>query len=339
MKISALDRAFYFKQLAELIGAAFPLSQALTLIHQHHEHPLIKKALTPLLEQLNQGKRFSQAAAHEPTLFSPYAQELIQLGEHTGTLDECLTTLAAVIHSEHTLKQQIKNALFYPCLLFITSSFFIVGLIMGVVPQFEKIFQPHLATLPVFTLGLFWLSHHGWIFLISAIFVISLFFLWQKTNSTASFTTIFFKLPVLHTHWRRYHYLQFLNAFAHALKAGLPIDTTLKLSSNVTQDPALQSSLRTLRRQLHQGIPLHQAMQAHPCFPKALLPFVQTGEATGQLDRLIHFAYLHFHTHWQQQLIQSTRLLEPLILLIQGALIGGVVIGLYLPIFNLGTLL
>ena len=160
MKISAHHRAFYFKQLAELIHAAFPLPQALALIHENHENSIIKQALSGLQSQLNQGKRFSQAAAHEPALFTPYAQAMIELGEHTGTLALCLTTLSQATDLEHSLKQQIKNALFYPCLLFITSSMLIFCLLISVVPQFEKIFQYHHSTLPAFTLSLFWLSHH-----------------------------------------------------------------------------------------------------------------------------------------------------------------------------------
>ncbi len=336
MKISAHHRAFYFKQLAELMRAAFPLSQALTLLHQNHENSLIKNALPALHLQLTQGKRLSQAAAHVPALFTPYAQEMIQLGEHTGTLDQCLATLAQALDVEHTLKQQIKNALFYPCLLFITSSVLIFSLLIGVVPQFETIFKHHLASLPPFTLALFWLSHHCWLFLAVFLIASSTFIIWQKKSPV---TAIIFQLPILNTYWQHYQRLQFLNAFAHALKAGLPLDAALKLSSNVTQSTLLQNAVRALRLQLHQGIPLHTAMQAQAYFPRTLLPFIQTGEATGQLDDLVQFAHLHLQTQWQHQLLKHTRLLEPLILLIQGALIGGVVIGLYLPIFNLGTLL
>jgi type II secretory pathway component PulF len=339
MTISALHRVFYFKQFAECLRAAFPLSQALTLIHQNQEHVYFKKILPALLSQLNEGKSLSQAAQHHPALFSTYAQEMIHLGEQTGALDQCLTTLANALETEHALTQQIKNALFYPCLLFIVSSLFIFGLLVGVVPPFEKIFQHTPTPLPLFTSALFWLSHHCWAFLSCFILIISLFCLWQKKINALPLTAIFSKLPVIHSFWQRYQLLQCLNALIHALKAGLPIDAALKLSGHVTQAPRLQSALRDLRLQLHQGIPLYRAMQTHACFQASLLPFIQTGEATGQLESMITFAHLHLHAQWQHQLLKRSRLLEPLILLIQGALIGGVVIGLYLPIFNLGTLL
>lgn len=329
------EKALCFRQLASFLQAAIPLHTAFTLLQT--THPRLQSLLAKIATYLHQGSPLSQAAKSHPDLFSPFAIELIHLGESSGQLDTCLLTLANTTEAELNARRQLKQALTYPAVLFVTSSLLLLTLFYSVIPRFAALYAGRMQALPALTRALFWASAH----LHQSILLITLLLIgclgartwWLRDRPLMS------TLPWLRTFWLRAEVLRFIHGLALALNAGLPLDACLRLASHLCRDLSLQNAIHEIRHALHRGLPLHQAMKHHAHFPPLLTSLIQTGETTGRMEALLLQAHHQLEASLKHQLHQCAALMEPLILLIQGALIGGIVVGLYLPIFNLGTLL
>jgi type IV pilus assembly protein PilC len=324
-----------FKQLAALVKAALPLTQAITLLEATSPHPALTRIFTALQTELAHGSRFSECARQHPLLFNALSCQLIALGEASGELDHALTSLS--LATETLYQQRLKriNALAYPCFIFITSHALLFGLLFFVIPQFQTLFADHQNNLPLITQGLFLCANHAGLLLSSELLGFSLLvFAYHRRG-----LTIFMKLPYLGNLLQDLECHRCLQALSHCLQAGLPLTQGLTLASGFTDVPTLQAAIHDLRQQLYAGTPLGLAMQGHACFPPWITALVKTGEASGTLDHLLHQACQHYDSLITQRVQACLHSLQPLILLIQGALIGGTVIGLYLPIFNLGTLI
>lgn len=336
MKAPSLsEKALCFRQLASFMEAGIPLHTAFTLLQA--THPRLHARFASIANELHQGVPLSQAAKQQPALFSPFAIELIHLGESSGQLDACLLTLANTTETEHTTRLQLKQTLTYPVVLFVVSTLMLFTLFYAVIPRFAELYAARTASLPALTRGLFWMAAHfhqaGLTFFLICLIGLAVR-VWYLGDRPVLST-----LPGLRTFWVRANVLRFLHGLSLALNAGIPLDASLRLGSQLCRDPLLHHTIHEVRTLLHSGLPLHQAMKRHPVFPPLLTSLIQTGETTGRLDTLLMQAHHQLNESFKHHLHQCVSLMEPLILLIQGALIGSIVIGLYLPIFNLGTLL
>lgn len=328
------DLVIFLRQLAVMLTAGIPILRCLEILTATQSNPALRKQLHRIQQQLIKGHALHRCLSNSPSWFDHFSCELIHLGEEAGKLDCILPALAN--HHEHNLqlKRQIYQALFYPCLLGITACCLTLGMFTLVIPTFADLFENH-QQLPFITRCLFSISSlaHAilpWMLLPLAILIL--------TFDSKTLIKILMRLPPLPSLLLTLQHIRFSRNLSIALTAGIPILHALKLTTNLlNQDSA--KHIRQLQRQICTGTSLYKAMDSNPYFPDLLKQMTKTGEESGCLDLLLLKTAEILETELRTNIQRLTALLEPLIITVQGVLIGGLVIGMYLPLFNLGNAL
>jgi type II secretory pathway component PulF len=334
-RLSLTVKMHCFKQLAALLHAAVPLPRALHLLETTTPYPVLIPIYRALQMELQRGSRFSDCAYQHPLLFDAMSCQCIALGEASGQLDHAFTTLSQITETTYHQRLALIRTLAYPCFIFITGSLLLLSLLLFVVPRFEALFADNQHPLPILTRALFYLANHTFAGLLGLVLIVVI--LTIRAHQAGRHRLI--KLPYLKQLQQDWQCHRCLQALSQCLHAGLPLAAGLQLASGFTSLPVLQAAIHDLRKQLYNGTPLAAAMQTHACFPAWVTALIKTGEESGTLDQLLQQACKHFDTLITERVNACIHSLQPLILLTQGVLIGGVVVGLYLPIFNLGTLI
>lgn len=276
--------------------------------------------------------------------FDPLTCQLIQIGEHTGKINIILTTLADHHEKKLALHQQIKRALFYPCIITITAILITLSMFFFVIPKFAELFQGTHTTLPLLTLCIFYLSSllQKSLWPCLSIIIICIIVICHPRSSgyiRKPLHTLITRLPIIHPHIHKTGLAQFCRNLALSLDAGISITDALKLTANASHHPELSNMIMQLRSKVSTGLQLHTAMTSLSYFPVLMIQMVKTGEETGMLEHMLGKVAEFFESDVAQVINLTNQLLEPLIMIILGVLIGGLVIGMYLPIFKLGSTL
>lgn len=334
--ISLVDIVFFFRQLATLIQADVPIIKSLETLEKSQTKPALYLLLLNLRKDLLAGNNLFASFSNRP-IFNPLTCHLLKLGEQTGNLAMIIHMIAD--HYERQLKQQqmIKQALFYPSVVGMVALGMTWLMLIWIVPKFAELYADMTTTLPLLTRCLFSLStisqYLSWlaipIILVAYCFKHKLAPLYNKA----------LKLPLFKRIIKQTQLAQFTRQLAIGFAAGLPITESLILATNATTHPSSKRLFALLHNQVHAGLSLSKSIAQHDFFPTMLLQMVKIGEESGQLDIMLHQAADFLEADIAQWMKRFNQLLEPLIMLVLGVLIGGLVIGMYLPIFNLGSTL
>lgn len=343
-KISRLDITIFFHQLVSLISAGIPIVQSCELLSQSQENQSFRKIIQSIKVNLETGKQFAVCLRQFPEYFDELTCHLVHTGEQTGTFCNMLKRIT--IHHEkiYLFKNKLKQALFYPMIISIISIIVTLVILIMIVPRFAELFSSMQQPLPLFTLIIIKFSQlirsYGWvcICLLGFYFIIRSQF--PKISAGRFLLKICLpKLPVFNVLIHKMKLVQWLRTLCMSLSAGVPIIETLKIMT-YTNDKALDNSiLRELQTQILKGEQLHSAMQKNPLFPIMLVQMVKIGEESGMLEHMLEKIAELYENDIAQLTTNLSHLLEPLIMVILGVLIGILVIAMYLPIFKLGTML
>lgn len=343
-KISDFDIIIFFRQLSALIFSGITISDAIHILNQHSGNDKFLKILSSIKNDIGSGNGLSYGLKKFPEFFDGMICHLIFAGEKSGTLDLMLERIAKHKERLFMLKNKIKQALFYPIIIFFVATIVTIVMLVFVVPRFTELFQSMHAKLPAFTLCVISFSHflqNHWIeillFLITAIS--------SGIYSAKYFTQVKFfmdstklKLPIIGTSLQKYILASWARSFATLYTAGIPITETLKILTDSTGNILYREAMKTLYREISSGKQLHFAMQNGTLFPRMMVQMVQMGEESGMLEQMLMKTADFYEADLDHLVGQLGRLLEPLIMLILGVVIGGLVIAMYLPIFKLGAI-
>ena len=332
--------ATFLQQLACMVPAGIPIANCFDILEKTQVSPQTRALLYKIKRQLLSGHNLCDSLSVAPNWFDAFTCQLIKLGERTGKLEVVLRSLAEHHEKKLAFHRKIKQALFYPCILLITATLLTVCMFIFVIPAFEVLFNDTQTPLPLITRIIFRMSHlfsHP-LFLFACLVMTGLlaYYLFYQKRLTAHLLRYLGPINACLLSLALIHFARHLSI---ALSAGIPILDALGLTAGICHHQALTKSIRQLRASLSAGRRLHQAMEPLPAFPLLLRQMTKVGEEAGSLDAmLLKTAYL-METELDARLFQFTQLLEPLIMSVLGVLIGGLVIGMYLPIFNLGSTL
>jgi type IV pilus assembly protein PilC len=336
-KINSTDITFFLRQFAILIIAGIPILKCLSLLEQSQNKIAMRLLLFSIRRELLSGKEVYASLHVHKKYFDELTCQLIKIGEHTGKLDITLNMIADEHEKRLAFVKRIQQALFYPCLITIAATLVTISLFLFVIPRFAELFADSHVALPALTRLLFFLSaqlnQHMYYLLLFAIPL--LIFSLQKKSLLLTLR----KLPVIRTISQKILLARFAKHLAITFAAGIPIIDALKLLAHSPSHPEFAQAIFHLRSKINAGFYLHQAMQTSSLFPDLMIQMVKTGEESGALDQLLFKLAGFFEADIDQMLNQFNRLLEPLIMLVLGVLIGGLIIGMYLPIFKLGMTL
>ncbi len=339
-KIKPLDMVVFFRQFSTLISSNIPIIQSLELLRQTQHHVVLKSILLDLKYHVERGKRLS----HSLSKFSKYFDEmtcfLLAIGEKSGTFDIMLQHIANHKEKSYRFNHKIKQALFYPAIISIIAILVCLIMLVFIVPRFNLFFQEANVALPTFTLAIIrfseMLQRYGYLCLIP--FLIFIFFVKEKLHSH-KLQIILHRIPIIGRILKIARMINFTRYLSITLKAGLTISESIPLIAKASGNFSFEKDLMTVKQHIEIGHKIHHAMRKNPNFPLLMVEMIKIGEESGTLDYMLEKISILYENELDQLTSYLSDLLEPLIMVVLGILIGGLVIAMYLPIFKLGSAL
>ncbi|MGO4999421.1 type II secretion system F family protein [Oceanisphaera sp. W20_SRM_FM3] len=343
--IRAADIALMTRQLATMLQAGIPLLQSLQLIARSATKTSLAHLLSELATEVESGQPLSLALKQFPAQFSDLYRDLVQAGEQMGALAQVFAQLAVYAEKAERLKAKIKKALFYPALVLVVAAGVTAILLLWVIPQFEEMYANFGAPLPWFTQAVIGLSRglqaYGG-YLLLAILVLGYGVIKARRSShqwRQRQDRLLLKLPVLGGILQKAALTGFARTLAATFAAGIPLIEGLVLSAGACGNRVYRQAVLQARNDVIAGLPLHQALTASQLFPDLLVQLAMIGEETGVIDDMMHKVASIYEAEVDTSVDALASLIEPVMMLVLGILVGGLVIAMYLPIFSLGSVI
>lgn len=334
--ISTLDITLFLRQFATLISANVTLIKSCELLEKNQEKIALRQLFHAIKCELLTGKNLSFCLSQHPRYFNELTCQLVKLGEYTGNLDVMLIKIAEHEEKRLAFKQHLQRILFYPLFVMAIALFITLLMLIFVVPRFAILFADLHTQLPLLTQCIFTLSYYiKFIMLFILLIASASFFYFRKAK--IRYDRLWQRVPYLNTQMRKMALLHFIRHLACTLSAGISLTDALRLTMTTCSHQELRLHIMQIRQKVTTGMLLHRAMPAD--FPLLILQMTQVGEESGTLDLMLDKSADFLAVEINRWLDRLSQLLEPLIMLVLGVLIGGLVIGMYLPIFKLGNAL
>jgi type IV pilus assembly protein PilC len=342
-KITDKDLSLFTRQLATMMKAGVPLLQSFDIVGKGHANPSMSKLIMDLRADIETGTSLNNAFRKYPLYFDPLFCNLVGAGEQAGILEDLLTRLA--IYKEKTLaiKSKIKSALMYPVSI-LAIAFIVTAIIMiWVVPAFKSVFSSFGADLPAPTLVVMSISDfvvQWWYIIFGSIFG-SLYFFFQSWRRSLkmqqTMDRLLLRLPIFGIVIRKATMARWTRTLATMFAAGVPLVEALDSVGGASGNAVYLEATKKIQNEVSTGTSLTVAMQNANVFPNMVTQMVSIGEESGALDNMLGKVADFYEEEVDEAVGALSSLMEPLIMVILGVLIGGLVIAMYLPIFKLGS--
>lgn len=342
-KITPSDIAVFARQLATMMKAGIPLVQSFDIVADSLENPSMAKMVREIRDEVAQGNHFADAIRKHPRHFDDLFCNLIESGEQSGALETMLDRIATYKEKTEALKAKIKKAMNYPVAVVVVAIIVTGILLVKVVPQFAETFSSFGADLPAFTLMVLGLSDvaiaHWWKALIAVVLGGWLFRearLRYKAFADAVDRTIL-KLPIVGPIVEKSCYARFCRTLATTFSAGVPLVEALESVAGATGNVVYHDASLRIRDDVTTGQQMYFAIRNTALFPIMVTQMVGIGEESGALDSMLDKCASYYEEEVDNAVDGLTSLMEPIIMSVLGILIGGLMIAMYLPIFQLGA--
>jgi type IV pilus assembly protein PilC len=341
--IKARDIAVFSRQIAVMMAAGVPMVQGIDIMANGSNNVRMTNMLNDVKANIEGGASLHEAMGKYPVQFDELYRNLVKAGESAGVLDTVLDTVATYKENIEAIKGKIKKAMFYPAIVFAVAILVTTILLIFVVPQFEAVFQNFGAQLPAFTQMIVnasrFLTTYWWFVLLWVIgVVVALIFAYKRSPKFAHFLArAVLKLPVVGQILHQSAIARFSRTLGVTFAAGVPLVEALDSVSGATGSPIYNDAVKRIRDDVSVGHQLQLAMRQANLFPNMVVQMVAIGEESGALDKML-FKVAEFYEQEVNNAVDAlSSLLEPFIMIIIGTIVGGLVIGMYLPIFKLAA--
>lgn len=343
-KISALDIALFFRQLATLISSGIPIVQSCEILRQSQEKDSLRILINSIKTEIEAGKSLVSGLQNFPRHFDSLICNLIYAGEQTGTLEIMLKRIATNKEKALQFKNQIKQALFYPTLILVVAIMVTIIMLMFIVPRFAELFQSMHGQLPIFTQLIVNLSNYLveniWLDLLPFFLgAVSVIYFKKSASFRNKIDHILLKIPIFNTILKKIILARFTRSLAITFAAGVPITEALLLIAETSGNNDYTKAIIALQTHIASGQQLHLTMHKNPLFPALSVQMIKVGEESGTLEHMLEKVAELYENDINHLVVNLSHSLEPLIMIILGVLIGSLVIAMYLPIFKLGTII
>ncbi len=343
--IKAKDITIFSRQFATMINAGLSLTKCLSILGQQTENPALRGVIAQIGKDVEAGQSLSESASRHPSIFPPIFVNMVRAGEAGGVLDEVLLRLADHFEREAAIKARIKSAMTYPIAIGVLVVIIMIAMMVFVVPTFEKMFSDMGGELPALTQGLVAVSNiiaSAWGIVIAvAIFgLIMAFRYWKKTRSGKMIwdsTTL--RMPVFGQLVRKLALARFSRTFSTLVTAGVPILSALDIVADTAGNEVVAEAVKKSRSAIKEGESIAKPLSESPVFPAMLVQMIAVGEETGALDAMLSKIADFYDEEVAVAVEGLTSLIEPLMMVVLGGIVGVMVIALYLPMFNVITLI
>jgi len=340
-KISARDIAVFSRQIATMMKSGVPIVQALEIIGGGNKNPNMKKMVNGLRNDIEGGSSIYEAMSQYPVQFDELYRNLVRAGEASGVLETVLETIANYKENIESIKGKIKKALFYPAAVIAVAILVCAVLMVYVVPIFKETFKDFGADLPAFTTLVFGISDVlvKWFWLIGIVAAGGIgFFIFSYKRSDKLKRTIdgmMLRLPIIGGVLHQSAVARFARTLAVTFKAGVPLVEALDSVAGATGSMVYEQAVRKMQEDVAVGYPVNVAMKQIGLFPHMVVQMTAIGEEAGALDTML-FKVADFYEEEVSNTVDSlSSLIEPMVMVIIGGLVGSIVVAMYLPIFKI----
>ncbi|WP_078758910.1 type II secretion system F family protein [Novilysobacter spongiicola] len=342
-RVTPLDIAIFSRQIATMMKAGVPIVGALEIIGSGNKNPKMQQLVNAIRSDVESGSSLSEAISKHPVQFDELYRNLVRAGESAGVLETVLDTVATYKENLEALKGKIKKALFYPAAVVAVALIVSAILLIFVVPTFEEVFNGFGAELPAFTKMVIALSDFmvawWWLILFGLVAAgIAIVMAFKRSPAFQHFfDRMILKVPVIGQIMHNSAIARFSRTLAVTFKAGVPLVEALDTVAGATGNTVYEKAVFRIRDDVAVGYPVNMAMKQTNLFPHMVVQMTAIGEEAGALDTML-FKVAEFYEQEVNNAVDSlSSLLEPMIMVFLGVVVGGMVVAMYLPIFKLGA--
>jgi type IV pilus assembly protein PilC len=342
-KIKAADIAYFSRQLATMLSAGIPLVQAFDIIGRGHDNPSMQDLILTIKADLESGTALTDALRKHPLYFGDLFCNLVAAGEQAGALDVLLDKIATYKEKTESLKGKIKKALFYPAMVIAVAVIVTAIILLFVIPVFKDLFTSFGVDLPTFTLMVIAISDfvREWWWGVLLTLVAFFFFLGSLWKRSHGFREIVdrtvLKIPVIGPILNKAAIARFARTLSTTFAAGVPLVDALESVAGATGNVVYANAVMQMREEVATGQALQLSMRQRDLFPHMVIQMTAIGEESGALEDMLAKVADFYEEQVDNAVDALSSLIEPLLMVVIGILVGGLVIAMYLPIFKLAA--
>jgi type IV pilus assembly protein PilC len=342
-KVKDKEMAIFTRQFSTMVDAGLPLVQCLTILAEQSESKTLRGVTSKVAGSVEAGSTLADALRRHPKTFDELFVNLVEVGEAGGILDTVLQRLSVYIEKAAALKRKVKSAMIYPLTIVGVAFIVVIFMLTFVIPTFAKMFISMGADLPLPTLIVINLSNFAtrfwWLIIGAAIGIVVGIRAYYKTEGGRSLIdALVLKLPVFGTLIRKVAVARFTRTLGTLVSSGVPILEGLRITARTAGNRVVEHAVLETRASVTAGKTLAEPLKASTVFPPMVVQMISVGEQTGALDAMLNKIADFYDDEVDTAVTALTALLEPMMIVFLGVVIGGLVIAMYLPIFRLVTL-
>ncbi|MGH8171150.1 MAG: type II secretion system F family protein [Steroidobacteraceae bacterium] len=341
-RVNAADISVFARQLATMLASGIPMVQAFEIVGSGSEKPALQKLILDIKSDIEGGSSLHEALSKHPLHFDDLFVNLVEAGEQAGALETLLDKIATYKEKSEAMKKKVKKALFYPAAVVAVAFLVTIILMIFVIPEFQKLFQGFGANLPAFTLLVINISEivqHQGIYLAMVAGAAVWTFLYFKKRSRKMrqvLDRITLKIPIIGPIVNKAAIARYARTLSTMFAAGVPLVEALESVAGACGNIVYEDAVMKMKDEVATGQRLQRAMEATGIFPNMVVQMIAVGEESGSLDTMSGKVATFYEAEVDNAVDAMSSLLEPLIMVILGVIVGGLVIAMYLPIFKLG---
>jgi len=343
-RVSPSDLALFTRQLATLVRAGLPLEESLLAVSQQTEKPRVQSIVLGVRARVMEGHTLADGFADFPRVFPEIYRATVAAGEQSGHLDNVLERLAEYTESREQIRQKVLAAMLYPIVLTVMCFAIVSGLLVFVVPKVVAVFESSKAKLPLITRMLIATSDffrvYGIYVLVGAVLAFVLFRRWQR-NPTArrQFQRLQLRLPVLGRLVRGFNTARFTRTFSILSASAVPVLEALRIAGEVVTNLPMRDAVTDAAARVREGAPIGRSLSASRLFPPMTIHLISSGESSGQLESMLERAAISQERELDGVLAALVGLLGPVLIILMGLFVMGIVFAMLLPIFEMNQLI
>ncbi len=341
-KVTGRDVVIFTRQLSTMIDAGLPLVQSLDILANQQENPTFKKVLREIRVDVETGTTFADAMKKHPQIFDNLYSNMIEAGEVGGILDTILSRLAIFMEKAMALKKKVKGAMTYPVICLCIAVVILGVILIFVVPVFEKMFKDFGSALPaptqiVVTMSNWVQSNFIYLAIIIALIIFGIKKAYKTEKGQKKIDEMVLKAPVFGELVRKVAVAKFTRTLGTMLQSGVPILESLNVVARTSGNKVIETAVFRVADSISEGRPIAEPLEETGVFPSMVVQMINVGEQTGALDAMLSKIADFYDEEVDQSVENLTAMIEPFMMVFLGTVIGGLVVAMYLPVFQMGS--